>query len=52
MGLNVERGLKTNLKFQLKAPWLQRGIRYLGIKVSDNPSDLLPDNKKHFKEFA
>lgn len=49
MSLNIEEELWAKLHLLSKAPWVQRGIRYLGIKLSDNPSDLLIDNILPFK---
>lgn len=32
MGLNIKEGLRTKLQALYKMPWVQKGIRYLGIK--------------------
>lgn len=49
MGLNMDADLRAALRALSIIPWVQRGISYLGIKLSDNPQDLLPDNVIPFK---
>lgn len=36
MGFNIEEGPRRKLQALYKVPWVQKGIRYLGIKISDN----------------
>lgn len=46
LGLN---SLQDRLKDLCKATWTKREIRYLGIKISADPRDLLVDNIVEYK---
>lgn len=44
MGLNIEDTLKNKLGTFCTAEWKQKGILYLGTKISVNPQGLLEQN--------
>lgn len=49
MGLNTEKGLRMKLQALYKISWVQKGTKYLGIKISDNPNELLSNNILSYK---
>lgn len=36
IGFNIDEETRFELQTVYKTPWLQNGLRYLGIKISDN----------------
>lgn len=49
MELNIEHMIQSRLRSLYKAEWAQRGVRYLGIKISVDPQDLLVANIVAYK---
>lgn len=49
MGLNIVGTLREQIVGLSKTPWVQHGIRYLGIKLSDDPCYRLTDNILSYK---
>lgn len=44
LGINIHPELQTILGLQFWAKWKDRGIRYLGIKISKNIVNMVKDN--------